>query len=102
MDCVVALPAPAAGRMLQALPRTLRDSCKAIRYSSTVIVQFAYRPTRRPEIAARIRRAGATEREKDELRAITFVHQKFDGRVPRAALLRIFLGGTADPSDRGS
>jgi len=37
--------------------------------------------------------------ENKRIRAITFVHEKFDGRVPGGgALLRMFLGGTADPA----
>ena len=93
---VLAIPSPMAGRMLQTAAPDIEGQLRAIRYSSSVIVQFAFAQSRAPRLpqgfGVLVPRA-----ENKRIRAITFVHQKFDGRVPiGGALLRIFLGGTAD------
>ena len=92
----LAVPAPVAGKMLQAAAPDVAGQLQAIRYSSSVIVQLAFAQSRAPRLpqgfGVLIPRA-----EKKRVRAITFVHEKFDGRVPGGgALLRMFLGGTAD------
>jgi len=93
---VVALPAPNAGDLLQAVAPEIAGQLKAIRYSSTVIVQLAYAHTRAPKLPPGFG-VLVPRTEKKRVRAITFVQEKFDGRVPSGgALLRMFLGGTGD------
>jgi protoporphyrinogen/coproporphyrinogen III oxidase len=93
---IVALPAPSAGNLLQTTAPEIAGQLKAIRYSSTVIVQFAYAHTRAPKLPPGFG-VLVPRTENRRVRAITFVHEKFDGRVAAGgALIRMFLGGTAD------
>jgi oxygen-dependent protoporphyrinogen oxidase len=93
---IVALPAPAAGRLLQSAAPEIAGQLSAIRYSSSVIVQLAYAHTRAPKLPQGFGVLVPCSENK-RVRAVTFVHEKFEGRVPTgAALLRMFLGGTAD------
>jgi len=93
---IVALPAPAAGRLLQSAAPEIAGQLSAIRYSSSVIVQLAYAHTRAPKLPQGFGVLVPCSENKRG-RAVTFVHEKFEGRVPTgAALLRMFLGGTAD------
>ena len=93
---IVALPAPSAGNLLQGIAPEIAGQVKAIRYSSTVIVQFAYAHTRAPKLPPGFG-VLVPRTQNRRVRAVTFVHEKFDGRVPAGgALIRMFLGGTAD------
>jgi oxygen-dependent protoporphyrinogen oxidase len=93
---VVAAPAPVAGNLLQSAAPEIAGQLKAIRYSSSVIVQFAYAHTRAPRLPQGFG-VLVPKTENRRVRAYTFVHEKFDGRVPSGgALVRMFLGGTAD------
>jgi oxygen-dependent protoporphyrinogen oxidase len=93
---IVALPAPSAGNLLQSTAAEIAGQLKAIRYSSTVIVQFAYAHTRAPKLPPGFG-VLVPRTENRRVRAITFVHEKFDARVAAGgALIRMFLGGTAD------
>jgi len=99
---VLAVPAPAAGKMLQAIAPDIAGQLQAIRYSSSVIVQFAFAQSRAPRLPQGFG-VLVPRSENTRIRAITFVHEKFVGRVPGGgALLRMFLGGTADPSILGA
>jgi protoporphyrinogen/coproporphyrinogen III oxidase len=93
---VVALPASSAGDLLQSAAPEIAGQLKAIRYSSTVIVQFAYAHTRAPKLPPGFG-VLVPRTENKRVRAITFVQEKFDGRVPSGgALIRMFLGGSGD------
>jgi protoporphyrinogen/coproporphyrinogen III oxidase len=93
---VIALPAPNAGNLLQSTAPEIAGQLRAIRYSSSVIVQFAYAQTRAPKLPPGFG-VLVPRTENRRVRAITFVHEKFDGRVPSGgALIRMFLGGTGD------
>jgi protoporphyrinogen/coproporphyrinogen III oxidase len=93
---IVALPAPRAGVLLQPTAPEIAGQLKAIRYNSTVIVQFAYAHARAPKLPPGFG-VLVPRTENRRVRAITFVHEKFEGRVPDGgALIRMFLGGTAD------
>jgi len=93
---ILAVPAPVAGRMLQAAVPDIAGQLQAIRYSSSVIVQFAFVQSRAPKLPQGFG-VLIPRTENKRIRAITFVQEKFDGRVPGGgALLRMFLGGTAD------
>jgi oxygen-dependent protoporphyrinogen oxidase len=93
---VVALPAPIAGGLLRSAAPEIAGQLEAIRYSSSVIVQLAYPQTRAPKLPQGFG-VLVPRTENKRVRAITFVHEKFEGRVPRgAALIRMFLGGTGD------
>ena len=93
---VLAVPAPVAGKLLQAAAPDIAGQLQAIRYSSSLIVQFAYAQSRAPQLPQGFG-VLVPRTENKRVRAITFVHEKFDGRVPTGgALLRMFLGGTAD------
>lgn len=92
---VLAVPAPVAGRMLQTATPEIAGQLQAIRYSSSLIVQFAFAQSRAPRLPEGFGIL-VPRTENKRVRAITFVHEKFDGRVPGGALLRMFLGGTVD------
>ena len=72
---IVALPAPSAGDLLQPTAPEIAGQLKAIRYSSTVIVQFAYAHTRAPKLPAGFG-VLVPRTENRRVRAITFVHEK--------------------------
>jgi oxygen-dependent protoporphyrinogen oxidase len=93
---LMALPALAAGRLLQASAPNAASQLQAIRYSSSMIVQLAFAQSRAPRLPQGFG-VLVPRGERKRVRAITFVHEKFDGRVPGGgALLRMFLGGMAD------
>jgi oxygen-dependent protoporphyrinogen oxidase len=88
--------------MLQAISPDIAGQLQAMRYSSSVIVQLAFAQSRAPRLPQGFG-VLVPQAENKRVRAITFVHEKFDGRVPGGgALLRMFLGGTADPSILGA
>jgi oxygen-dependent protoporphyrinogen oxidase len=93
---VIALPAPVSGRLLQAAVPDAAGQLQAVRYSSSIIVQFGFAQSRAPKLPKGFG-VLVPRSENKRVRAITFVHEKFEGRVPGGgALLRMFLGGTAD------
>jgi protoporphyrinogen/coproporphyrinogen III oxidase len=93
---IVALPAPSAGSLLHHSAPEIAAQLRAIRYSSSVIVQFGYAHTRSPKLPQGFG-VLVPRTENKRIRAITFVHEKFDGRVPSGGVLvRMFMGGTGD------
>jgi protoporphyrinogen/coproporphyrinogen III oxidase len=93
---VLAVPATVAGRMMQAAAPDIAGQLQAVCYGSSLIVQFAFAQSRAPGLPQGFG-VLVPRTENKRVRAITFVHEKFDGRVPGGgALLRMFLGGTAD------
>jgi oxygen-dependent protoporphyrinogen oxidase len=93
---ILALPALVAARLLQTAAPDIAGQLRAIRHSSSVIVQSAFAQSRAPRLPQGFGIL-IPRKENKRVRAITFVHEKFDGRVPAGgALLRLFLGGTSD------
>jgi protoporphyrinogen/coproporphyrinogen III oxidase len=93
---VMALQAPAAGKLLRAASDALASELNAILYSSSVTVALAFdekvRAALPPGFGFLVPRT-----EGKRLLAVTFVHNKFSHRAPEnRALLRCFLGGSRD------
>ena len=81
---------------MQTAAPELAGHLRAIRYSSSLIVNLAYSQIRAPKVPAGFG-VLIPRRENRRARAITFVHQKFTHRaIEGGALLRVFLGGTSD------
>jgi oxygen-dependent protoporphyrinogen oxidase len=93
---IVATPAYAAAKLLADASAELATELYAIRYSSSVTVILGFdrkvRAALPPGFGFLVPRA-----EKRRVLAATFVHNKFEHRVPDdKALIRCFLGGTGD------
>ena len=93
---IVATPAPAAARLLEAASREIAAELRSIHYSSSVTVAFGYdqgvRSALPPGFGFLVPRS-----EGKRMLAATFVHNKFPHRAPDdRALLRCFLGGSRD------
>ena len=93
---VVAIPAQAAARLLQANSPELASELASIHYGSSVTVALGYDQEVRsylpPGFGFLVPRS-----EGKSLLATTFVHQKFPYRAPEGqALIRCFLGGTSN------
>lgn len=90
---IIALPAPAAARVLQIASPELAAELAAIQYSSSITVGLGYdrevRQTLPPGFGFLVPRS-----EGKKLLAATFVHNKFPYRAPDdRALLRCFFAG---------
>lgn len=93
---VLAAPASAAGRLLQAGHPDLASELSGINYSSSVTVTLIYT---RADVAKLPPGFGflVPRSEKRRMLACTFVHNKFPHRAPAGrAIIRGFLGGTRD------
>ncbi len=94
---VVALPAPAAARLLAPFDAELSADLAAIEYASCAVVCLAYRRSdfaRPPEgfgfVVPRI--------ENRQIIAASFASEKFPGRAPQnEVLIRAFIGGALAP-----
>ncbi len=94
---VLAMPAHASARVLSALSPPLGKLLGEIPYSSSMTVSLAYDAAARTKLPPGF---GFLVPRKENCRilACTFVHGKFEGRVPEGkALVRCFLGGASDP-----
>jgi len=88
---VIALPAPAAARLLLGLDVAAARPLQAVTYLPSLSVSLAYR---REQIGARLEGTGflTTPGASDAVRACTFGSLKFEGRSPEGhLLLRAFL-----------
>ena len=95
---ILAVPAYAAGKVLQDSQAELASLLCGIRYSSSAIAVLGYdaevRTTLPPGFGFLVPRT-----ESRSIIAATFVHNKFPFRAPEdQALVRCFLGGTRDES----
>ncbi|HZR55588.1 MAG TPA: protoporphyrinogen oxidase [Terriglobales bacterium] len=91
---ILATPAGNAGALLRKVHEELSTELTGIRYSSSVIVNLVYDKTVRSQLPPGFGFLVPHSEGKNVL-AVTFVHNKFNGRVPEnRALLRCFLGGT--------
>ncbi len=93
-DCVLlALPAYASAKLLAPLSRPLADLLNSIPYEGSITVNWAFRVE---DVKHAMNGVGfvVPHREKRSLLAATFVHRKFEGRVPEGrVLIRGFSGG---------
>ena len=94
---IMTLPAHQCSRLLSAFDPSLAQALESIPYSSAMTVSMGYAKNvleqLRPGFGFLVPR-----REGRRLLACTFVHGKFNHRVPPGgALLRCFLGGLRDP-----
>jgi len=92
---ILALPAPAAAALLEPIDRELAGDLAAIRYSPAATLNLAFREM---DLAPLPKGIGfvVPARENKMVLGCTFVHHKFEGRVPKGfALLRVFIGGAA-------
>jgi oxygen-dependent protoporphyrinogen oxidase len=90
---VLAIPAHAAASLMQTLSSEMAEKILEIPYSSSITVAMGFE---RARLASLPRGFGllVPRSEAKNIMAITFVHQKFSGRVPAGmGLLRCFLGG---------
>lgn len=95
---IVALPAPAAARVLSALDHAAAKSLAAIAHGSTATISYAWK---RHEIAHPLDAYGfvVPHIERRGVLACTFSSQKWAHRTPEGyALIRVFFGGHADPA----
>ncbi len=94
---ILALPPRASGLLLDPLDPALGAQLLSIPSTDAITVALAYGP----EVRAKLPDSFGflvPQAEKRRILACTFVHRKFDDRVPPGlALLRCFLGGARDP-----
>ena len=94
---ILAVPAPVAGGLLPALDHRLSELLEGIPYSSSVTVSMGFNEAARATLPPGFGFL-VPHHEQRRLLACTFVHAKFDHRVPEGkAMLRCFLGGARDP-----
>ncbi|HEV2283642.1 MAG TPA: protoporphyrinogen oxidase [bacterium] len=94
---VIAVHAPAAGRLVAGLDGALASQLSAIAYASSASVTLAYR---RDEIRHPLDGLGfvVPQVERRPILAASFASVKFPGRAPAGAvLIRVFLGGALAP-----
>jgi oxygen-dependent protoporphyrinogen oxidase len=94
---ILAVPAPAAARLLTAVDPGLAAAVGALRSVSTAVVYLGYA---RADVAHPLDGYGVVIPRHERLRAsaLGFVSTKFPGRAPEGrVLLRVFLGGARDP-----
>lgn len=95
---ILALPAPAAARLLEPIDRAAAARCREVPYVSTASVALAWR---RDEVPHPLIGSGfvvARAHARLRITACTWVSSKWDGRAPAGSvLLRMFVGGAHDP-----
>ncbi len=95
---VLALPAPAAGRLVADLDPGLAADLTGIEYAGSVIVSLGFA---RNDVAHPLDAAGLVVPRVAGRRAlaVSFSSSKFPGRAPAGhVLMRVFLGGALDPT----
>jgi len=94
---IIATPPPIVGRLTSSLDLALSALCQRIRMASVVTVALGFR---RDAVAHSLRGAGVVvpRCERRQVRAVSWVSSKFEGRAPTdRVLLRAFLGGVLQP-----
>jgi len=92
---ILAMPAHAAAKLLDASSRELSSELAAIRYSSSITVGLGYDNDVRQSLPAGFGFL-VPRSERKQLLAATFVHNKFPHRAPDdRALLRCFFAGSS-------
>ena len=102
-EVILALPAHAAGELLAPIGGELADELRSIAYSSSMTMALGYdREALSPAERSRLGTGFGflvPRRERRRILAVTYVHNKFPHRAPEdRRLLRVFLGGAADPA----
>jgi oxygen-dependent protoporphyrinogen oxidase len=98
---VLALPANLAGGLVSPLDHRLSELLEGIPYSSSMTVSLGFDESVRAALPAGFGFL-VPRQEQRRMLACTFVHAKFDHRVPEGkALLRCFMGGARDPDVLG-
>ena len=98
---VLALPAHLAGGLLSSLDQRLSELLEGIPYSSSMTVSLGFDEQARATLPAGFGFL-VPRKERRRMLACTFVHAKFNHRVPEGkAMLRCFLGGARDPEVLG-
>jgi oxygen-dependent protoporphyrinogen oxidase len=94
---IVALPAHESCRLVSEIDPSLAQELAGISYTSAMMVALGYGPGVREKLPKGFGFL-VPRKEKRRLLACTFVHHKFDYRVPAGhALIRCFFGGARDP-----
>ena len=94
---VLAMPAHEAAKLLAGANSPLGGWLGDISYSSSMTVSLAYNAAARARLPPGFGFL-VPRKENRRILACTFVHGKFNGRVPEGrALVRCFLGGASDP-----
>jgi oxygen-dependent protoporphyrinogen oxidase len=98
---VLAMPAHECAKLLSPLNSSLATRLGEIPYSSSMTVSLAYERGTRSKLPPGFGFL-SPRKENRRLMACTFVHGKFNYRAPEEkALVRCFLGGSADPEVLG-
>ena len=98
---ILAVPAHVAGGLLPSLDHRLSELLEGIPYSSSMTVSLGFDEAARATLPAGFGFL-VPRHEQRRMLACTFVHAKFDHRVPEGkAMLRCFLGGARDPEVLG-
>lgn len=98
---ILALPANLAGGLVSSLDPRLGELLGGIPYSSSMTVSLGYDEHARAKLPPGFGFL-VPRKEQRRMLACTFVHAKFDHRVPEGkAMLRCFLGGARDPDVLG-
>jgi len=95
---VVALPAPAAARILASLDRPLAADLSGIEYAGSAIISLGFD---RRDVGHPLDAAGLVVPRRSGRRAlaVSFSSSKFPGRAPEGCVLvRVFVGGALDPA----
>ena len=98
---ILAVPAPAAGRLTQSTSAPLATELAAIEYAEAVVVSLGFR---RDQIAHPLDGFGVVvpAAEGRSILAISFGSVKFAGRAPAGhVLMRVFVGGACQPQLAG-
>ena len=94
---IVALPTHQSCRLVSEIDPSLAQELAGVSYTSAMMVALGYGPGVREKLPKGFGFLVPCK-EKRRLLACTFVHNKFDYRVPAGhALIRCFLGGARDP-----
>ncbi len=94
---ILAMPARECARLFADLDPKLSALLSEIPYSSSMTVSLAFGAGARAQLPPGFGFL-VPKQQRRRMLACTFVHAKFDGRVPEGkALLRCFLGGANDP-----
>lgn len=95
---VVAVPAPAASRLVSTVDGELASELAGIEYAGSVIVSLGFA---REDVAHPLDAAGLVvpRAEGRRILAVSFSSSKFPGRAPEGmVLVRVFVGGALDPA----
>lgn len=94
---VLAVPAPAAARLLASIDRTMAADLEGISYAGSAVISLGFS---RSDVAHPLDAAGMVipRRAGRRILAVSFSSSKYPGRAPEGCvLLRVFAGGALDP-----